>query len=76
MMQWQPIETAPIWILVLVYQADAPPRKCSKDGVFTAVQVTPGRWTLSGPNGRMDRQHFLTPAPSHWQPLPNPPEDA
>lgn len=74
-MEWQDIETAPMWQSVLVFQAEAPETKSLKTGVFTAVQVEGKIWVLAEPYGK--RKLFmdhLDPKPTAWMPLPEPPK--
>lgn len=65
--KWQPIETAPMWELVIVYDQEASKRKSSHT-VNTAVQVKPSVWDLT--NGC-----YIVKNPTHWMPLPEPPKD-
>jgi hypothetical protein len=67
---WQPIETAPEWQSVLVFQREAPNTKSNKLSVFSAVLTERG-WTLCN-HGRR-KGEFLEPSPTHWMPLPAPP---
>lgn len=57
---WQPIETAPMKRHVLVYwQGD----------ILVADQDPQGRWWYCSTEGEYEC------APSHWMPLPEPPEE-
>lgn len=64
-MEWRPIETAPLWELVNVYDPEAHPYVSSKK-VYSAVQTTTGVWPkeLASKPPRN---------PTHWMPLPEPP---
>lgn len=62
-LEWQPIETAPDreYILILV------------EGQITGVGSTYlGDWWASMPNGEVCE---LNEPPTHWMPLPQPPEE-
>lgn len=75
---WRPISEAPLWETVLVYQKEAPPLTSNRSGVFSAVQVSEGKWALSGQYGRKTQAHSetLSPPPTHFMPLPTPPQDS
>jgi hypothetical protein len=77
MSNWQPIETAPKDQIVLLYRPTAP---------FPAIQVAPGKYD-SDQYARKPRPYWSiwlcvwngktesrTYHPTHWQPLPAPPE--
>lgn len=74
-MEWQPIETAPEWQRVLVWQREEPKTKSCKTGVFTATLVN-GEWTLTDKGKRGYGTPCLAPPPTHWMPLPEPPPSA
>jgi hypothetical protein len=61
-MTWQPIETAPEDVPVLVFQATGP--RCIVATLGTAARGKAGRWF------EPDRE---TSKPTHWMPLPEPP---
>lgn len=65
MSEWQPIETAPLWELVNVYDPAAFPYR-SSNTVYSAVQTKVGEWP---------KELATKPpkSPTHWMPLPNPP---
>lgn len=62
--EWQPIETAPKDEAVLVY------RNCFIIAHFNSVA---GRWIGYGWDSA-DTLNMLTTPPTHWRPLPSPPE--
>ena len=62
---WQPIDTAPMWQRVIIYDPDASRRK-SDHKVYTAVLTEKG-WDLAGKTPKR---------PTYWQPLPSPPEES
>lgn len=69
---WQPIETAPRNVSVLAF---IPRAEHYGPGIYRAMLVDMGtgpRWTVNGLHmGRdCDPEH----QPTHWQPLPSPPE--
>lgn len=75
-MIWKPIETAPLWTLVIVYQKEAPITKSCKNGVFTAVKTEKGWITFTPSYGkRKVGKEFLDPDPTHWMSLPQEPKD-
>lgn len=61
-MDWKPIESAPVWKLVIIKDPDAYPTKSCKT-VFTAVQTAPGVWPRE-----LASKHVR--APTHWMELP------
>jgi len=63
--EWQPIETAPIWAEVIIYDPTAFKTRSSHK-VRTAVQVSLGKWALGSTIGAKVN-------PTLWQPLPSPP---
>lgn len=65
---WRPIETAPKdWTDVLVFSPEHEGFNC--DGVFSAFYDTDeAGWSTHGPG------HSIRLHPTHWQPLPTPPE--
>ena len=72
-MTWQPIETAPTNVAVLVF---VPDREHYGDGIYRAILVDMGtgrRWHSTGlAVGRdIDRDS----PPTHWMPLPSPPTE-
>lgn len=60
---WQPIETAPASNEVLVLIGI---------DIFSAYQNTLGQWVAQDPSG--GGQCFLYGKPTHWMPLPQPPQ--
>lgn len=78
-MDWQPIDTAPEGVHVLLWFARGERgvggMECGT--IFRGDQAAPGGmsiWTHGGPNGGSDWQ--LDEAPTHWMPLPAPPGGA
>ncbi len=67
MSEWQPIETAPKDLRVLVFVPDTYGNP-TISGVFTAQWLDGYGWE-SGYVGCMDEAAGLT-APTHWMPLP------
>ena len=66
--EWQPIETAPIWVEVLVYYEGRTCYKSQPTKIGTSVQTYPGIWDLgSAPKQRK----FL-----YWMHLPEPPNES
>ena len=65
---WRPIEEAPKdWTDVLVFSPEHEGFNC--DGVFSAFYDTDeAGWSTHGPG------HSIRLHPTHWQPLPTPPE--
>ena len=63
-MEWQPIETAP---------KDGTPVLGYRDGDMATVEwrATWGEWVLAVPGAYAEDDDWK---PSHWMPLPNPPE--
>lgn len=71
-MKWQPIETAPIGVEVLVVDAGivSVARKDSRRGEWFAMADGQHVWV-----GSSDRGGLLELLPSHWMPLPANPVD-
>lgn len=65
MSEWQTIDTAPIWKMVIVYDKKSNRQK-SCGFVFCAVQVEKGIWDLSTKSGDIN--------PTHWMKLPEAPK--
>ena len=66
---WRPIETAP---------KDGTEIQLWR-GAHAAASVVNGRWQKIGRGGRWEINYGsarIVPAPPHWQPLPEPPEQA
>lgn len=63
---WLPIDTAPVLGAMLV---SVPP----DHEVFEAFRDASGRWQASDPRG--GGYYYLHTEPSHWMPLPPPPEE-
>ena len=76
MSTWQPIETAPrdgTWVLL------ADPDLCDEHGVLLPVpaEFRPEVTGWGSPDGEwMDLHGCRVITPTHWMPLPEPPEDA
>ncbi len=71
MSEWQPIETAPTNISVLVYIPNA---EHYGEGIYRAILVDMGtgkRWHAS--TLHMGRDINPENRPTHWMPLPEPP---
>lgn len=66
--QWQPIETAPTWVEVLVKYKGPRHVKSQPSCVATSVKVSDGTWAL----GSMADYKI----PTHWMPLPKPPHSS
>ena len=72
-MEWQPIETAPEYVRVLVWS--------KREGVNTAKQIGGGSpmWWLYTHEGTVNECHDdgsgdpMEVDPTHWMPLPAPP---
>jgi len=72
MSTWQPIETAPTNTSVLIFIPNA---EHYGEGIYRGLQVdmrTGRHWTVSGLH--MGRDCGTTWQPTHWMPLPDPPE--
>lgn len=62
-MSWKPIETAPLWVEVIVRYDGNRCLKSQPNNVCTAVQTDIGKWDLGSlPDGR---------TPISWMDLPN-----
>lgn len=72
--KWHPIESAPEAEPILVFCPKAH-RGLDSCEVVVIVHIEGVRsyWTNGGPNGGGDFE--ISPAPTHWMPLPNPPVD-
>lgn len=71
MTEWQPIETAPKdGTVILAYRKDA--------GIFEAHYVSPAEMIASDDEKlawfTTDGEDLTNDLPTHWQPLPKPPE--
>lgn len=74
MTQWQPIETAPRdETEILLFHADAARWPYSDSGMVIGFSSTVSAvyWFQY----EFD-SHHIHPSPTHWMPLPQPPEDA
>lgn len=73
-MEWQPIETAPKdGTPILIYCSDLGDERYSGAAITTVVWE--GTWSLCQ-CGTYAEDGDLFGTPSHWMPLPNPPESA
>ncbi|HXT81363.1 MAG TPA: hypothetical protein VN702_17490 [Acetobacteraceae bacterium] len=73
-MKWQPIETIPEGVHVLLY---FPVGERGSGGIEAATVLRAGDgfsyWTHGGPNSGMDWYPHDNEMPSHWAALPEPP---
>ncbi|UWJ04785.1 hypothetical protein CUB19_gp78 [Stenotrophomonas phage CUB19] len=72
--EWRPIDTAPERVSVLVCGGDCRGRVCiarNDNTRFSSVPVAKQAWyeDVSRETGS------IWPAPTHWMPLPSPPEE-
>ena len=65
-MDWQPIETAPLCTTVLVWDG--------RDVQAATKTASFGYWWADFDLGDQENGHTMTPQPTHWMPLPEPPE--
>lgn len=71
---WQPIETAPTDIPVLVF--DQPDGESGRQFVaqhMTAIEDGSTAWVYARRLGVEDPVAFIAKCPTHWMPLPEPP---
>lgn len=69
-MDWQPIATAPVETEVIVYDPD------NKPSVFTAIKLC-GDWCASTEDRDAPADDYFGDEPknpTHWMPLPHPPQ--
>lgn len=72
-MDWQPIKTAPHWDTVLLF---VPPTPTSVDfalGLESKPTINIGFYER-GVGWRIQRYPRSRPKPTHWMPLPDPPQ--
>jgi hypothetical protein len=67
MAEWQPIETAPVGVTVLIYMP------WINKVAFAGLRCHRGEWAWRVVTSPGDTAFKLTAPPSHWQPLPEPP---
>jgi hypothetical protein len=68
---WQPIETCPENVSVLIYIPNA---EHYGPGIYRAIRVNMGtgkRWLTTA--WSCGRDYTANPEPTHWMPLPKPP---